>query len=278
MTAQTFLKTNPEGKEYLPSRRTVEVVGHELLTDSIVRLTVRDEYIAQHGQAAQFANLYSKNNQQISPRPFGIAEINGDEVSFIFAVVGRGTAEFAQLHVGDSIDILGPLGKPFDLSAPGRYLTIGGGLGVPPVLHAAEKLAGRSDATCTAMYGYRDVHFADDFAARYCDDVRSIDNAQGNVIDLLNSWLEEQQGEQQAQQDGRPDLSDVHILTCGPHPMMKAVASWAREHGVEAQLSLEERMGCGYGTCVVCITPTVDGNKKVCLDGPVFTREELGWN
>ncbi|WP_418968579.1 dihydroorotate dehydrogenase electron transfer subunit [Alloscardovia omnicolens] len=270
MTAETFLKTNPEGKAYLPSRRTVEIVGHELLTPSIVRLTVRDEYIAHHAQAAQFANLYSKNAQQISPRPFGIAQVSGDEVSFIFAVVGEGTAEFRDMSVGDSIDILGPLGKPFDMSAPGRYLTIGGGLGVPPVLHAAQKLAQRDDATCTAMYGYRDVHFADDYAAQYCDEVRSIDNAQGNVIDLLNQWLNEQSDD--------ADLSDVHILTCGPHPMMKAVATWAREHGVHTQMSLEERMGCGYGTCVVCITPTIDGNKKVCIDGPVFTREELGWN
>ena len=59
--------------------------------------------------------------------------------------------------------------------------------------------------------------------------------------------------------------------------MMKAVASWSARYDMTTQLSLEERMGCGYGTCVVCVTPTIDGYKKVCHDGPVFTREELGW-
>lgn len=268
--ARTFLQTNPEGRAYLPSRRTVEIVGHDLLTESIVQLTVRDEYIAQHAQAAQFANLYSSNSLQISPRPFGVAEVHNDEVTFLFAVVGRGTEEFRDKQVGDTIDILGPLGKSFDLSEPGRYLLIGGGLGIPPIAHAAQKLSGRSDVQATALLGYRDVHFADEMLSRHCSDIRTIKNAQGNVITLLDQWLTEQEG------DAR-NLSDVHILTCGPHPMMKAVASWAYKRDVKAQMNLEERMGCGYGTCVVCITPTIHGNQKVCIEGPVFTREELGW-
>ncbi|WP_026181960.1 dihydroorotate dehydrogenase electron transfer subunit [Alloscardovia criceti] len=270
MGASTFTKTNPEGKNYLPSRRTAEIVGHELLTPDIVRLTIRDEYIAQNAQAAQFVNLYSKNPMRLSPRPFGVGEVHGDTVSFIFQVVGEGTTEFRDMQVGDSIDVLGPLGKPFDLSKSGRYLVVGGGLGVPPVMHAAQKLQSREDAQCTAIFGYRNEHFADDYISQFTENYRSIDNAQGNVIDLMNEWLEEQGDD--------PDLSDVQLLTCGPHPMMKAIATWCREHGIAAQMSLEERMGCGYGTCVVCITPTIHGNKKVCIEGPVFTREELGWN
>ncbi|TCD54872.1 dihydroorotate dehydrogenase electron transfer subunit [Alloscardovia theropitheci] len=268
----TFIKTNPEGKNYRPSRRTVEIVGHELLTQDIVRLTISDEYTAQQGQAGQFVNLYSKNPLQMSPRPFGISEIHGDKVSFIFAVVGRGTAEFRDMSVGDRIDILGPLGKPFDVSKTGRYLLVAGGLGIPPILHAAQKLSQRDDAQVTTMFGYRNEHFADSYVDQYCDDTRSIDNAQGNVIDLLNTWIQENDVK-----DLKSRAEDIHILTCGPEPMMKAVAAWACEHNIDTQLSLEERMGCGYGTCVVCITPTIHGNQKVCIEGPVFTREELGW-
>ncbi len=270
----TFTKTNPEGKEYRPSRRTVEIVGHELLTPQIVRLTIRDEYIAQHAQPAQFVNLYSKNAMKISPRPFGIAEINGHDVSFIFAVVGDGTAEFRDMTVGDSIDVLGPLGKPFDISQSGRYLLVAGGLGIPPILHTAQKLSEREDAEGIAVFGYRDTHFADSSIAKYCTDVRTIDNAQGNVIDLLNEWKKVQTSSTEAD---NASAQPVQILSCGPELMMKAVATWAHDNGIPAQLSLEERMGCGYGTCVVCITPTIHGNQKVCIDGPVFTREELGW-
>ena len=67
------------------------------------------------------------------------------------------------------------------------------------------------------------------------------------------------------------------VLSCGPLPMMKAVAAWAAKRGIEAQLSLEQRMGCGYGTCVLCTVDTAEGRLKVCSDGPVFTREQLGW-
>lgn len=269
MTTAPFVKTNPEGKAYMPSRRTVLITEHLMLTPDIVKLTIRDEYIAHHGKPAQFVNLYSKNAQMLSPRPFGIAEINGDEVSFIFAIVGSGTQEFSTLHAGDTIDVLGPLGKPFDLSAAGRYLLVAGGLGIPPILHAAQALASREDTQGIALFGYRDEQFANTFIEHYCEDVRTIDNEHGNVVTLLNQWVQEQ--------PNSADFRDVMLVTCGPLPMMKAVASWAEKYNIRSQMSLEERMGCGYGTCVVCVTPTIHGYQKVCIDGPVFTREELGW-
>ena len=95
----------------------------------------------------------------------------------------------------------------------------------------------------------------------------SIDESEGNVITLLNRI------EGELMDSG---LKPV-ILTCGPLPMMKAVAAWAVKRDMACQLSLEQRMGCGYGTCVLCTVDTLDGRLKVCSDGPVFTRERLGW-
>lgn len=89
------------------------------------------------------------------------------------------------------------------------------------------------------------------------------------MVDLLNKL---EQGDDLKAYDRKPI-----ILSCGPLPMMKAVAAWAAERGIPAQLSMEQRMGCGYGTCVLCTIDTVDGRLKVCSDGPVFTREQLGW-
>ena len=102
---------------------------------------------------------------------------------------------------------------------------------------------------------------------KYADKVYSIDESEGNVITLLDRIEDELLG---------GELKPV-ILTCGPLPMMKAVAAWAAKRDMACQLSLEQRMGCGYGTCVLCTVDTLDGRLKVCSDGPVFTRERLGW-
>ena len=205
----------------------------------------------------------------LMPRPFGVSEVRDDLVSVIFAVVGKGTQEFSRLHAGDRIDVLGPLGRGFNLKEDANYILVGGGLGVPPLIYAAQKLAEHDASFATAVFGYRNDHFAEEYVSRYADWSWSIDDAEGNVVDLLNKL---EQGDDLKAYDRKPI-----ILSCGPLPMMKAVADWAAERGIPAQLSMEQRMGCGYGTCVLCTIDTVDGRLKVCSDGPVFTREQLGW-
>ncbi len=251
-----------------PGRRTVPVVDNRRLSDGIYRLTFRDSYIAGHAKPAQFVDLYSADPTRLMPRPFGVSEVEGDDVSLIFAVVGKGTEEFSRLAAGDTVDVMGPLGRGFDMKAAANYVLVAGGLGVPPLLYAAQKLALRDDATATAAFGYRDERFADELVAKYAARVESITNAQGNVVDLLDSI-------EDSLVNG--ELPPV-ILSCGPMPMMRAVASWAGARDIPCQLSLEARMGCGYGTCYVCVVDTAEGRQKVCVAGPVFTPEQLGWD
>ena len=182
-------------------------------------------------------------------------------------MVGKGTAEFAELQAGDAVRVMGPLGNSFKTKEPANYVLVAGGLGVPPLVRAAQAIAGMQGATSTAVFGYRNVHFGDEYVGRYADSVYSIDESEGNVITLLDRISDELMN---------GELKPV-ILSCGPLPMMKAVAAWAAKRGIECQLSLEQRMGCGYGTCVLCTVDTLDGRLKVCSDGPVFTRERLGW-
>lgn len=255
---------------FLPSRRAAQVVRVEELSAGVHLLVLRDAYMAHHARPAQFANLYLHDTARIMPRPFGIASVDGDDVTFIFAVVGEGTRQLAQSRVGDSIDILGPLGNGFDLHENGDYLLVGGGLGVPPLIRAAQEIPTLDGARSTALFGYRNEHFADSIVGEYADEILSIDESEGNVITLLNQWVEEKSA-------SGASIQNIEILSCGPHPMMEAVAKWSKARGMHAQLSLEGRMGCGFGTCVVCVTPTVEGLKKVCIDGPVFTVEQLGW-
>ncbi|KAA8818189.1 dihydroorotate dehydrogenase electron transfer subunit [Bifidobacterium vespertilionis] len=252
---------------FFPPRHPVEITDVAELTAGVVRLTFRDPYIAANARPAQFVDLFSPDPLKPMPRPLGVSEVEGDLVSVIFAVIGKGTADLAALEAGDMIDVLGPLGRPFNVKAPGHYVLVGGGLGVPPLIHAAQRLAGRDDVTCTAVFGYRNDHFADRFVGRYADTTLSIDESEGNVITLLDRNEDALLG----------SAGDVTILSCGPLPMMKAVASWAAKRDLPCQLSMEQRMGCGYGTCVLCTVDTTDGRLKVCSDGPVFTREQLGW-
>lgn len=250
-----------------PGRRHAEVVSSERLTQGVYRLTFRDDYIARHAKPAQFVTLYSSNPLRLMPRPLGVCSTDGDEVSVIYAVVGKGTEEFSHLRAGEGIDVMGPLGKSYDLRAGAHYLLVGGGLGVPPLIYAAQHLSGRDDVSVTSVFGYRDARFADPIVSPFVGRATSITNAEGNVITLLDRL------EDSLDDDG---LTPV-ILSCGPTPMMKAVAAWARRHSIAAQFSLESRMGCGYGTCVVCTVDTAQGRLKVCSDGPVFTTEQLGW-
>ena len=254
---------------FFPPRHNVEITQVTELTDRVMRLTFHDPFIASHAKPAQFVNLFTHDDFMLMPRPFGVSEVDGDEVSVIFAVVGHGTEQLAGLQDGDTVDVLGPLGRGFNLKKDANYILVGGGLGVPPLIYAAQKLAEHDASFATAVFGYRNDHFAEEYVSRYADWSWSIDDAEGNVVDLLNKL---EHGDDLKAYDRKPI-----ILSCGPLPMMKAVAAWAAERGIPAQLSMEQRMGCGYGTCVLCTIDTMDGRLKVCSDGPVFTREQLGW-
>ena len=152
-TATTFVPTVAEATAagFFPSRHEVEVVDNQELTDGVYRLTFRDEYIASHAKPAQFVDVYSNDPSKLMPRPFGVCETNGDEVSLMFAVVGKGTAEFAGLKAGDTIRVMGPLGNSFKTKEPANYVLVAGGLGVPPLVHSISPASkARSAPRCSA--------------------------------------------------------------------------------------------------------------------------------
>ena len=221
--AATFMPTVGQAREagFFPSRHTVEIVDNRMLADGVYRLTFRDEFIAGHAKPAQFVDVYSNNPSRLMPRPFGVAEVDGDEVSLIFAVVGKGTAEFSELRAGDTIRVMGPLGNSFNTKENANYVLVAGGLGVPPLVRAAQAIAESEGSTSTAVFGYRNVRFGDGYVGRYADKTYSIDESEGNVVTLLDRIENELVN---------GELKPV-VLSCGPLPMMKAVAAWAAKRG-----------------------------------------------
>ena len=174
---------------YFPPRHPVTITAIEELATGVVRMAFKDPYIAEHARPAQFVNLFTHDEMMLMPRPFGVSEVVGDEVSVIFAVVGKGTANLAAKHVGDNVDVLGPLGmRPFQIKNKAHYVLVAGGLGVPPLICAAQKLHDAGESKVTAVFGYRDEKFADEIVAPYVDSLLSIDNEHGNVVTLLDGY------------------------------------------------------------------------------------------
>lgn len=204
-------------------------------------------------------------------RPISICQVDAQRgtVRLVFEVRGRGTAELAQLGEGELMDLLGPLGHGFEILPGARAIAVGGGIGVPPMLEALRSYGENG----TAILGFRSANaviLEEDFLQNGNQVRLATDDGtrgtKGFVTQLLKEQLEQQ----------RPDI----IYACGPTPMLKGVAALAQQYGVRCQVSLEERMGCGVGACLVCACKTLrengyEGYSHVCKDGPVFEAQQV---
>lgn len=203
------------------------------------------------------------------------------DVDFIYQILGRGTQELAKLEPGDKVDFLGSLGNTYDTHSVsgGEALLVAGGVGSPAVFMLAEELLKREIPTRLFLGGasHGDLCGLDDFTALLskeniaCATVDGSYGEQGFVTAPLERHLKASAGK------------PVMIYSCGPDPMLHAVAKLAGQYDVPAQLSLEAPMGCGFGVCVGCAVavkhdcPEGFVYKKVCTDGPVFWSKELHW-
>ena len=231
--------------------------------------------VEQHGlTGGQFLQVKCGHSRLLR-RPISVAIAGWDEpedlVSLIFEVRGDGTRWLSRRRVGDHLDVLGPLGKTFDVSQEGHYLLVGGGIGVPPLIMCGEWLRWPR----TAVLGFRTKDKA--FPAVVS---RFQDHCEGTYIctddgSLGRHGFVDGQGRDILAKDN----SFTAILACGPKPMLKSVAAAAAEFGVPCQVSMEERMACGVGACLGCAIQMKDGTMKhVCKDGPVFNAEEVDWD
>ncbi len=244
-----------------------ELVSKKALNDGLWDFTVKCPEMAEQTKPGQFLHILCGGDAYLR-RPISVCEVLEDSIRFIFQVKGIGTDELSKKNVGDMLDILGPLGNGFDLSDCGsRPLLIGGGIGIFPLLEAAKKI-GSSAGVLLGFRSESDVVLTEDFS-KYTDTVFVATNDgscgfKGLVTDLLRSIAKSN--------------SVSCIYTCGPMPMMHAVTEVAKEFGIPAYASLEERMGCGVGACVTCACTVAGERKRVCKDGPVFNALEVEWD
>lgn len=205
-------------------------------------------------------------------RPVSVCTCMEDEPSdlaaIVFEVRGEGTEWLANREEGEYLDVLGFAGNGFSMKNDGRYLLVGGGIGVPPMLGCAQYTADKA----TAVLGFRSKDKAillDRFEKECAKVLIATDDGSLGHHGFVDA-LVRQELERDAAYDG--------VLACGPKPMLRSVARVAEEFGVPCQVSMEERMGCGVGACLVCACDMTDGSRKhVCKDGPVFDSREVDW-
>lgn len=244
-----------------------EIVRQDNIATDIYSMVLLAGEIAAQAVPGQFINLYPADGSRLLPRPLSLCEIDraAGTLRIVYRIAGRGTEEFSGLCATHKISILGPLGNGFTKKGK-KAVLIGGGIGIPPMLQLAKEL------TCekSIVLGFREEEFLarefEPYGAVYKASDSGAVGVKGTVMDAIREYA----------------VTGDIIYACGPTPMLRAVQEYALSNGIEAQLSLEERMACGVGACLACVCNAreIDDhsqvrNKRVCKDGPVFLAEEV---
>jgi len=251
---------------------------------------------AKKAKAGQFVHLRVSQAKALR-RPISIMLCNAEKgtVDLLYKHIGEGTHQLAERQVGESLAMLGPIGRPFDVSDTSkRYICIGGGVGIPPMIFAADTL--QKKGAKSIVFAGSEVAFP--FALK--PSTFLLPGMQGNTTLSITSLEERGIPCRLASNAGLYGCYEGHVpnlardyllalseeerqqcmlLSCGPHPMLHAVARLGRELNIPTQLSLEEYMACAVGGCAGCVVKTLeDGQEKyrrVCVDGPVFDANIL---
>ena len=235
---------------------TFEIQSNEQIAKNVYRMQLCGDTTGI--LPGQFVNIRVQG--QFLRRPISVCNITDGILTIIYKVVGVGTEAMSHLPIGTQLDVLTVLGNGYDLSKAGNApLLVGGGVGVPPMYMLARQLReiGKNVRVILGFNTKDEVFYEEEFRALGCDvTVTTVDGSHG-VKGFVTNAL-----------DGKQS----YYYTCGPLPMIKALIQAA---GTNGEVSMEERMGCGFGACMGCTIQTTQGPKRVCKEGPVFPAEIL---
>lgn len=239
------------------------IIEQQQLGKNYFRLLLQHDGTMQPIEPGQFVEVMVEGKPGVMlRRPISIHDVNQAKgrLSLLIQIVGNGTRQLATLRAGDHLNLVYPLGHGFstDIAAGSHALLVGGGAGTAPLLHLSKVLSQRG-VDCTILLGGRTadlIPVRDDFEPYGHLQLATDDGSLGHrgLVTEHPAFAEHY---------------DI-IYTCGPTPMMKAVARSAAERGIRCEVSLENMMACGLGACLCCVTDTDEGHKCVCKEGPVF--------
>ena len=237
-------------------QRLFEIKSNEQIAKNVYRMQLAGDTAGI--LSGQFVNIRVQG--QFLRRPISVCNITDGILTIIYKVVGVGTEAMSHLPIGTQLDVLTILGNGYDLSKAGdEPLLVGGGVGVPPMYMLARQLRemGKKVRVILGFNTKDEVFYEEEFRALGCDvTVTTVDGSHG-VKGFVTNAVDGQQS---------------YYYTCGPLPMIKALINTL---GTNGEVSMEERMGCGFGACMGCTIQTTQGPKRVCKEGPVFPAGEL---
>ena len=198
-------------------------------------------------------------------RPISVCDFDEGHLTLVYKIVGKGTEQMAGLQVGTKIDVLTGLGNGFDTTlCHSHALLVGGGVGVPPLYRLTRNLIaeGKQVSVVLGFNTQAEIFYADEFRKVGAEViVATADGSQGIKGFVTDAICQ-------------TGIDFDYFYACGPLPMLKALSEATDKPG---ELSLEERMGCGFGICMGCSIQTASGAKRVCKEGPVFKKEDVIW-
>lgn len=237
------------------------------LASNIYEMKLKTDKMAEQAMPGQFLHIKVNTGQYpLLRRPISINRTIKEEktITIVYQRKGKGTVELSQIQAGAVLDVIGPLGQGFPINMDKKCAVIGGGIGIAPLLELAAKLQ-----NCDAFLGFRDQTYKVEEFQKVCSNVAiatedGSTGQKGYATDLIEKSI---------------NSYDV-VYACGPKAMMVKVMEICSRNNVECYVSLEERMGCGVGACLVC-TCKIKGwdgewhHKRACKDGPVFNAKEV---
>jgi len=239
---------------------TTQIIYQKEIAPTIFHLTVakRNEDIAP----GMFYMISVNDNALPLMRPISVYNVENNQLHFLYKVVGKGTERLSKLKEQDTIVLFGPLGNGFPIQeVSGNIALVGGGIGIPPLFETAKQLF-KNGSHIDVFLGYKNELFAFEPFENVCDNIfiaseTGIEGYKGFITDIFNA-------------------KKYHaVFTCGPEGMMKIVKKLCDNQNVPVWLSMENRMACGIGACLVCTCKTIEGMKRCCKDGPVFQGNVL---
>lgn len=235
------------------------IIENKIIAKDVYKMLLRGDTSAV-GNAGEFVNI--QLDGFYLRRPISVCDVEGDVLTLIYKVVGKGTEVMSKMPEGTDLQVMTGLGNGYDLSLSGDSpLLVGGGVGVPPMYLLAKRLLAQGKRVSVVL-GFNtadEVFYEEEFKALGCDvTVTTVDGSRG-VKGFVTDALPE---------------AYTYFYTCGPMPMFRALNKAVKTSG---QFSFEERMGCGFGACMGCSCKTLFGNKRICKDGPVLKKEEIIW-
>ncbi len=210
----------------------------------------------------QFVNI--KLDGLYLRRPISVCNVEGNKLTLIYKVVGKGTEQMANDTEGAVWQTLTGLGNGYDKTKSGdKPILLGGGAGVPPMFMLCRELIeeGKKPTVILGFNSADEVFYEEEFKALGASVIVCTADGSYGTKGFVTTPME--------------SLDYTYFYTCGPEPMLKAVHKASKTSG---QFSFEERMGCGFGACMGCSCKTVTGYKRICKDGPVMLKEEILWN